>query len=704
MTPRIQRLQAEALAHDVAPAPVPVEYDPADLALPEPVRIGTRLARFMDAQPVALGPDQELLGWLSFDGSVESDVFTRRGHPHFWEIFRDYYRKPQENLVIFEWQHSCADFAKIVREGFEGVRRDVAGSRPRHADAPEKLAFLDGCDLVLDAIERRAARCAAAARAAAAEAADPARRDALLAAAARCERVPMQPARSFAEGVQAVFFCFDFLADGLGRPDQYLRPLYEADLASGAITRERAAELLQELWIGIHAHTPHASPNYDKGGECHFVVGGLTPEGDDGWNDLSRLVVESILECDLKRPQISLRWHAGTSRETLRFMLDAERRDPNKRIAFDSDEPRVRAFVRRAGLPAEVARDYTMVGCNEAAFQGGLSVGGCHVNALRALVRLFAERRADVLAAPDWAAFLALFEEAFLRDLGAALDWSDRFNRLRARDCNVLSSLLVAGCVERAESATRGGATRTIACLDLLGTPNLFDSLAVVRQFVYDERRCTMAELLAALDADWVGYEQMREDFIKAPKYGNNIDEPDRFVAQIYKLFADTCAENATAYGGHVTPNAISISAHQPGGALTGATADGRKGGEILADASLSPDHGKDVSGPIAVFQSAMKVNQDAYQGTLMNMKVHPSTIKTDSDLMKLGSMIKTYLTHGGKHVQFNVVDKAEMEDAKVHPDDHSELIVRVAGYSAYFTRLPVSIQDEVINRSEQKL
>ena len=137
---------------------------------------------------------------------------------------------------------------------------------------------------------------------------------------------------------------------------------------------------------------------------------------------------------------------------------------------------------------------------------------------------------------------------------------------------------------------------------------------------------------------------------------------------------------------------------------MCGATPDGRKGGDILADASLSPDHGKDVNGPIAVFQSAMKVNQDAYQGTLMNMKVHPSAIKSDSDLMKLGSMIKTYLTHGGKHVQFNVVDRAEMEDAKVHPDDHSELIVRVAGYSAYFTRLPGSIQDEVINRSEQQL
>ena len=247
-------------------------------------------------------------------------------------------------------------------------------------------------------------------------------------------------------------------------------------------------------------------------------------------------------------------------------------------------------------------------------------------------------------------------------------------------------------------------AIENCSCLGAVGGVNTGDSLYAVKQLIFDEGKYTMAELLRALDANWEGYEQMREDFIKAPKYGNNIAEPDRFVSEVYALFAETCAENSTSYGGHVTPNAISISAHQPGGAVTGATPDGRRSGEILADASLSPDHGKDINGPIAVFQSAMKVNQDPYQGTLMNMKLHPSAVKTDEDLNKLGSMIKTYLTHGGKHVQFNVVDRTEMEDAKIHPDDHPELIVRVAGYSAYFTRLPASIQDEVINRAEQQL
>jgi len=240
--------------------------------------------------------------------------------------------------------------------------------------------------------------------------------------------------------------------------------------------------------------------------------------------------------------------------------------------------------------------------------------------------------------------------------------------------------------------------------LGAVGGVNTGDALYAVKKLVYDEKKYTMAQLLGALDADWVGYEDMRGDFTEAPKYGNNIDEVDYMVADVYAHHAQTCYSLPSAYGDTLKPNAISISAHQPGGAITGATPDGRKGGEILADASLSPDHGKDKHGPTAVFQSAMKVKQDTYQGTLMNMKIHPSALTTDEDLTKLGSMIKTYLTNGGKHIQFNVVDREVMEDAKVKPDKHPDLVVRVAGYSAYFTRLPESIQDEVIERTSHRV
>ena len=242
------------------------------------------------------------------------------------------------------------------------------------------------------------------------------------------------------------------------------------------------------------------------------------------------------------------------------------------------------------------------------------------------------------------------------------------------------------------------------AVLGAVGAVNAGNGLYAIKKLIFEQKKYTMEELMAALDADWVGYEAMQKDFRDQPKYGNNIPEVDELINKFYQLHADTCLSLPCVYGASLEPNAISISAHQPGGAVTGATPDGRKGGAILADASLSPDHGTDVRGPLAVFQSAMRVQQAAYQGTLMNMKFHPTALKTEDDLKKLGSMIKTYLTHGGKHVQFNVVNKEEMLDAKVHPEDHPELIVRVAGYSAYFTRLTPAVQDEVIDRMDHDL
>ena len=209
-----------------------------------------------------------------------------------------------------------------------------------------------------------------------------------------------------------------------------------------------------------------------------------------------------------------------------------------------------------------------------------------------------------------------------------------------------------------------------------------------------------MQQLLDALDADWEGYEEMHQDFLNAPKYGNNISEPDALTAEVYQRFADFCYSNKEAYGGTIIPNAISISAHQPGGAVTGATPDGRKGGQVLADASLSPERGFDKEGPLAVMESALKINADPYQGMLHNMKFTPSALKTDEDLDKLGSAIKTYLSAGAKHIQFNVVNRDELVDAKENPQDHDNLVVRVAGYSAYFVRLTPQIQDEVIDRT----
>jgi formate C-acetyltransferase len=244
------------------------------------------------------------------------------------------------------------------------------------------------------------------------------------------------------------------------------------------------------------------------------------------------------------------------------------------------------------------------------------------------------------------------------------------------------------------------------AVMNVVGMINVVDSLAVIKKLVYEDKSISMEELKKAMDADWKGngHEEIRKKCLAVPKYGNDNEYVDSIAADLYKFWADTAETFGTAYGGTHKPSAISITAHWPGGASTGATPDGRYAGEALADGAMSPSQGKDSHGPTAVIRSALKINQLPYQSTLLNMKFHPSALKTHEDMKKLISLVKTYFAMGGKHIQFNIVDKAVLEDAQKKPEQHKDLIVRVAGYSAYFVQLGSVIQKEVIGRTEHQL
>jgi pyruvate-formate lyase len=189
--------------------------------------------------------------------------------------------------------------------------------------------------------------------------------------------------------------------------------------------------------------------------------------------------------------------------------------------------------------------------------------------------------------------------------------------------------------------------------------------------------------------------------FLAAPKYGNDDDYVDSIAKELYQFWAETAVTFDTIYGGTHKPTAISISSQWPGGALTGATPDGRYAGECLADGTMSPMRGRDTRGPTAVIKSAIKIDQVPYQATLMNMKFHPSALKSTEDLRKLSDLIRTYFSFGGKHVQFNIVNRETLLDAQKHPENHRDLVVRVAGYSAYFVQLGKVVQDEIIARTE---
>jgi formate C-acetyltransferase len=230
------------------------------------------------------------------------------------------------------------------------------------------------------------------------------------------------------------------------------------------------------------------------------------------------------------------------------------------------------------------------------------------------------------------------------------------------------------------------------------------NSIAAVKDLVFDKKAFTMEELYKAIKANWEGYEDMRKLCLEAPKFGNNIDTVDNIAADLYKFWVDSCNSFTTIYGVPPRPTGISITAHAPGGSYTCATPDGRKSGDTLPDGVASPAQGTDKNGPTASLASAMKINQDPFNAMLLNMKIHPSALNTEEDLMKLAALVKTYLTNGGKHIQFNVIDNQTLKKAQEKPEEYRDLIVRVAGYSTYFTLLTTPVQNEIIARTENRL
>ena len=273
MNDRIAKLIAEAHAKDIFPEKVSISYDPFDEKLAEPMMIAKRLTEYMKAQPPGFGEENELVGMMHFDGSVPADIFTRTGHAKIHEAFAQYYNKPQENFSTMEWQHSNPDYGKVIRRGLAGIRADIIESRKNHLGDQEKLNFLAALDMMIRGIAERAELLAESCRNAARECTDEKRKKTLLRMAGNCSNVPMNPARNFEEAVQCVYFCFPFLPDSIGRADQYLLPLYRKGIQDGSLTREHAKELLQELYVMIHAWTPPTSGNASRSAESHFVVG-----------------------------------------------------------------------------------------------------------------------------------------------------------------------------------------------------------------------------------------------------------------------------------------------------------------------------------------------------------------------------------------------------------------------------------------------
>jgi pyruvate formate-lyase/glycerol dehydratase family glycyl radical enzyme len=626
--------------------------------------------------------------------------------------------------------NNVEDYEKVLKYGLLSIiheaEEEFSKLRLLSAGSVEKGHFLNAVIISLNAIIRFAQRFAVLAEQMAAKEKDPVRKKELEKIAETCRWVPANPARSFREAIQSFWFTYLMIAPsptaGIGRMDQYLYPFYKKDVAQGRLSDEEVLELLQclrikDMELNRVSGKANRQKNAGKAKWHNCVIGGQTPDGQDATNELSYLILEAALRCPTPHHTITLRVHEKTPEALMLKGIEVVKTGIGM-PAFVGDKSYIE-FLCSQGVPLEEARNYALGGCLDINIPGKSRLSAVAMFIVPMVLEIAMNNGIDPKTGqqlgpktgdPEGFKSFDDLMEAFRKQFAYFLGLNAEYNNIwMCVHKEIFPDPVRTALLEDAIQVGRSLLDRTYlfengAILNTVGVANAADSLTAVKKLVFDDKKYTMKELKAALAENWDGYEEMRKDFVAVPKYGNDDDYADTVVADIYRFFTEVTGTLSTVLGGTHKPSAISISAQWPGGAQTGATPDGRYAGTSLADGGISPVQGRDVRGPTAVIKSASKINQNAFQATLLNMKFHPSALATEEDMRKLAFLIRTYFELGGKHVQFNIVDRETLIDAQEHPERHRDLIVRVAGYSAYFVGLGKVIQDEIIARTEHQM
>ena len=706
MNERIRKLTELTLKGEMYASPTETAYDREDLFLPRQRRESKRLCEFILNQQPVLTEYSKMTGFFNTDSSVVGDAFRRRGHAAFAKLKDDFYCKPVDNLSTFEWQHATADYQKVLDKGIRGILEEIDESLKKHTDA-EEAEFLYALKRVANAMIGWAHKCSGKALALSETVKNGEYRKNLQILSKALQNVPENKPNSFYEAVLTIYVCFSADPDSVGTLDRYLTPFYERDIQNGSLTREEAKEYLQELFLMLQAATPRSAAKFTRGAESHFCIGGYLPDGTDGFNDLSKLILESLLELPTWIPQVTLRWTAKTPREVFRYALDCERKDPNKRIAFQNDEKRMKCYTEICGFPFEKAVAYTTVGCNEPAFLGAITGSNSKINFARSTETLFHKKSEKIINVKTFDEYYEIFLEELFSDLDIAYDYDDKYNRERAKDINYLSSIFFQGCIEKARSLTQGAGDIVVASPMYMGIANVMDSLIAVKQFVFDEKIITMKELISAVQANWEGYEDLHTLIVnKGDFFGNDTDRSNYVAQRLYQSLYEYLKDKTNLFGYHfLVGDLFGYNPHFKWfGEKMGATPDGRKAGEALKF-GLQQSGGYDRNGLTALLNSIAKIDPNGIGcgSTVTNFMIDEQLIKNDDHFEKTVDMLETYFKMGGVHFQLTYVSKEDLIHAKVTPEDYKNLRVRVSGFSDYFVNLNESIQDEIIERTTQK-
>ena len=638
--------------------------------------------------------------------------------------------------------HVAVNYERVLKNGLkeyeQRTKEKMAALDLTDWTNLNKRYFYEGILIVIEAVKSFAARYAKLALEMTETEPDYKRKAELLAIYNALNKVPYEPAGTFFEAVQSLWLMHLILqieSNGhslsYGRMDQYLNPYYENDLTKGVITEDWAIELMTNLWLKtytINKIRPWSHTRFSAGSPLYqnVTVAGQTGGGKDAVNPMTYQILKSVAQCHLPQPNLTVRYHKGLSDEFMQQCIEVVRLGFGM-PAFNSDEIIIPSFIDK-GVAKEDAYNYSAIGCVEVAVPGKWGyrcTGMSFLNFPKSLLIALndgVDIESGIKVCDGVGHFTAMTDFVQVKEA-----WNKiirEFTRhsviidsccdtvLEKDTADILCSALCDDCIDRGLNLKEGGAVYDFISDLQVGIANLADSLAAIKKLVFEQKKIAACELWNALQTNFEGEvgENIRQMLInEAPKYGNDDDYVDSLIREAYEVYLDELSNHHnTRYGrgpigGVYYGGTSSISANVPQGAGTTATPDGRKAGEPLAE-GCSPSHAMDTNGPTAVFKTVSKLPTEKITGgVLLNQKVTPQMLDTEENRTKLIMLLRTFFNRlNGFHVQYNVVSRETLKDAQLHPEKHRDLIVRVAGYSAFFNVLSRQTQDDIIERTEQ--
>ena len=649
------------------------------------------------------------------------------------------------NHGVFLWLHGAhigqmPNYEKLFRLGLNGIkneaeaklreiRRDGKLSHNRPGDLMKKRAFLEAVIISIDAAIRWARRYAEVAIVKAGREEDKVRRNALERIAQACEWVPDNPPRTFFETLQCWYLIMllvrvlDIQTVGIGdRVDQIWYPAYKKDKEAGRITAEQAQELIQNMWLKLTELTDFNAPIMASGAHTtprYVTIGGQDRLGRDATNELTYIIMDSVKTLRLVEPMISVRLHRNTPEEFLHRFAGVLRADSGHYGVFN-DEFMI-PFLMSKGIPVEDARDWAVEACASYSVVGkpmghraisglGFALPKCLEYALNEGrdCHFFSDKQLGA-ATPHPVTFTSMEDviKAYLEQVRffteKLVTLSNITDAIEAQWLpQPFNSALLDGCIDNATDVRELHYWHKTN-IQPVGQTTVVNALAGMKKLIFEEKRITMAELVMALRDNWEGKEELRQMFRDAPKFGNDDDYVDLFAREVQIRTCQVMQGFKNAYGYDVTCDGSGGTSYFHLAGLTGATPDGRKKGDMFSDGTLSPEIGTDKRGPIAVLRSAAKVDPLLTFNHVLNQRFAPASLEGENR-SKFVNYLRTFIDLVVPHIEFNVVDNHILSEAQAHPENYQDLIIRVAGFSAYFVDMNREIQDQIIARTQHRL